>query len=149
MTGSASVTAYLTASPAKDAIEFYKKAFGAEEIYRLTDDDGIIGHAEMKIGETTLMLSDEYLEHGAIAPTTLKGTSVAFVLELPDVDAAFQRAVDAGARVSRPIADAPYGRGGWLFDPFGHRWNVMTSNPDFNPDEMKDPATWDTTAAKA
>ncbi len=137
------VTSYLTVTPASDAIEFYKKAFGGEEIYRLTDDDGHIGHAELTIGTTTLMLSDEYLAFDAISPTTLKGTSVAFVLDVPDVDVVFQRALDAGARVARPIKDQPFGRGGWLFDPFGHRWNIMTPNPDFDPESMKDPSTWD------
>ena len=131
------LTAYLCANGASDAIEFYKKAFGAEERYRMTGDDGRIGHAEITIGGTVLFLSDEWAEHRVFSPRTLNGNSVSFVLDVQDVDAAFKRALDADATVERPITDAPYGRGGWVVDPFGHRWNLMTPNPDFNPADMK------------
>ena len=129
-------TAYLCANGASEAIDFYKKAFGAEEKYRMTGDDGRIGHAEIAIGATTLYLSDEWPEMRVLSPNTLNGHSVSFVLEIADLDAARGRAIGAGAKVERAIAEAPYGRGGWLIDPFGHRWNLMTSNPDFKPEDM-------------
>ena len=124
------VTAYLCADGAADAIEFYKRAFGAEERYRLPEPDGRLGHAEIVIGDTVLFLSDERAEHAVLSPLALKGNSVSFVLRVPDVDAAFQRACDAGATVERPVVDSPHGRGGWLVDPFGHRWSIMTPNQD-------------------
>jgi PhnB protein len=127
------VTAYLCASPATDAIAFYKRAFGAEERYRLDNGDGRIGHAEITIGETVLFLSDEWDEYRVLSPKTLQGNSTSFVLEVDDADGAFERAVEAGATVERPVADAPYGRGGWLIDPFGHRWSVMKSNAARQP----------------
>ncbi|OAI38570.1 hypothetical protein AYO38_09385 [bacterium SCGC AG-212-C10] len=129
------VTAYLTTKGAADAIDFYARAFGATESYRL-EFEGRVGHAEIVIGETTIMLSDEYAEYGAIAPVTLGGTTVALVLEVPDCEAVFQQAIDAGATLDRPMKDEPYGRGGWLIDPFGHRWNVATMTPDWDPSKM-------------
>jgi PhnB protein len=131
------VTAYLCAKPAAEAIEFYKRAFGAVERYRIPNPDGRLGHAEITIGETLLMLSDEAPDLGVLSPTTLHGSGTAFVLDVPDCDAVFQRAIDAGARMDRPLKDEPYGRGGWLTDPFGHRWSVMTSNPEFDPSQMQ------------
>lgn len=130
------VTTYLCADGAAKAIDFYTKAFDAKERYRLDNGDGRLGHAEIVIGDTTLFLSDEWAEHNVLSPRTLKGNSVSFVIDVDDVDAAFQRAVDAGATVERPITEAPYGRGGWLVDPFGHRWNLMTPNPNFKPEDM-------------
>ena len=128
----ARVTPYLCAEGASAAIAFYRNAFGAVEVYRM-ESDGRIGHAEIAIGDSTIYISDEWREMGVLSPLALKGNSVSFVLDVPDVDAAFQRAIDAGATVERPIEDAPYGRGGWLRDPFGHRWSIQTSNPDFKP----------------
>jgi PhnB protein len=128
----ARVTAYLCADPASDAIAFYTAAFGAVEAYRM-EDGGRIGHAELTIGDTTLYISDTWPEMGVKSPLTLGGNSVSFVLDVPDVDTAFQRAVTAGATIERPIADAPYARGGWVRDPFGHRWSIQTSNPNFKP----------------
>jgi len=130
------ITAYLCVNGASDAIKFYEKAFGATERYRIDDPSGRIGHAELKIGETAIYLSDEWPEMSVLSPTTLKGSSVSFVLEVADVESAFQRAIDAGATIERPITTAPYGRGGWLFDPYGHRWNIITGNPDFKPQDM-------------
>jgi PhnB protein len=135
--GAGHVTAYLCAKGAAEAIEFYKNAFGAEEKYRMTGDDGAIGHAEITIGETTLMISDEWPEGKVFSPQTLGGSATAFVLDVPDCDAVFERALKAGAKLTRPIRDEPYGRGGWLDDPFGHRWNVMTSNPNFKAEDMQ------------
>ncbi len=130
------VTAYLCAKPAADAIAYYIAAFGATERYRFVGDDGRIGHAEIDIGDTVLCLSDEWPEMGVLSPSSLAGTSVSFVLSVPDADAAFKRAVDAGARVERPLKDELYGRAGWLKDPFGHRWNISTPNPDFKPEDL-------------
>jgi PhnB protein len=130
------VTAYLCASRAADAIEFYKQAFGARERYRLDGGDGRIGHAEIEIGDTVLYVSDEWDEHRVLSPKTLRGNSVSFVIEVDDADAWFARALAAGSTVERPVTDAPYGRGGWLTDPFGHRWSIMTPNSDFKPEDM-------------
>jgi PhnB protein len=120
------VTAYLCAKGASDAIEFYNRAFGAEENFRMAEPDGRIGHAEITIGDTTIYLSDEWPEMGVLSPNALKGNSASFVIDVADADAAFQRAVDAGASVERPLKDEPYGRVGWVIDPFGHRWSIMT-----------------------
>ena len=126
----AHVTAYLCANGAADAIDFYKRAFGAEErSARIPNERGGIGHAEIAIGDTTLYISDEWDVQRVYSPLTLNGNSVSFVLSVDDVDAAFQRALDAGATVERPITDSPYGRGGWVRDPFGHRWSIMTEAP--------------------
>jgi PhnB protein len=131
------VTLYICAKGAADAIEFYKRAFGAEERYRIPWEGGKIGHAEITIGETVIMLSDEFPEFGVRSPLTLGGNSCSLSAEVQDVDAAFQRAIDAGARMERPIKDEPYGRGGWLIDPFGHRWHLLRSNPRFDPKSMQ------------
>jgi PhnB protein len=131
------VTTYLCADRASDAIDFYKRAFDAKELYRMADADGRLGHAEITVAGTTLMLSDEWPEMGVLSPRKLNGHSVSFVIDVPDCDAAFKRAVDAGATVERPLKDEPYGRGGWIVDPFGHRWSIMTSNPDFKPEDMQ------------
>jgi len=131
------VTAYLCVDRAADAIEWYKRAFGARERFRLPGAGGRLGHAEIAVGQTVLYLSGEWAEQNVLAPTTLKGNSVSFVLAVPDADRSFDRAVDAGAVVERPLKDEPYGRGGWVRDPFGHRWSIMTPNPDFNPDDMQ------------
>src|SRR5205085_10960307 len=107
--GYSSVTPYLIIRGAAEAIEFYKKAFGAEECFRFTAPDGrSIGHAEIKIGNSTLMLADECPEWDAKSPQTLAGTPVSFAFYVPDVDAAFARAVKAGAKVVRPIEDKFY-----------------------------------------
>lgn len=120
------VTAYLCAKPCADAIDFYRRAFGAEEVgERYVEPDGRIGHATMRIGGTTLYISDEYAPLKVFSPATLGGSPVSLSLSAPDADAVFARAVDAGARVDRPLRDEPYGRSGWLLDPFGYRWNVV------------------------
>jgi PhnB protein len=123
----AQVTAYLCADGAAEAIDFYKRAFGAEERSRMTGADGRIGHAEIAIGESVLFLSDEWAEMRVLSPARLGGNSVSFVVDVPDADAAFQRAVDAGATVERPLRDEPFGRAGWVVDPYGHRWSIMTA----------------------
>lgn len=128
---STTVTAYLCAAGASEAIDFYTRVFGARERQRMTGGDGRIGHAELEIGDSTVFISDEWPEMGVLSPMKLAGHSTSFVLSVPDADAVFERAVAAGARVERPLRDEPYGRAGWIFDPFGHRWSIMTVNPDF------------------
>jgi uncharacterized glyoxalase superfamily protein PhnB len=121
-----SITAYISVRNATAAIAFYIEAFGAVELSRLVGDDGRIGHAEITIGNSKMMLADEYPEIDSLGPESRGGPSCLFVLEVPDVDDSFQRAVAAGATVTRPIADEPYGRMGQVTDPFGHRWMLST-----------------------
>jgi PhnB protein len=130
------VTAYLCADGASDAIEFYRRAFGAEELGRIIGPDGKVGHAELRIGPTTIMLSDEAPDLKVLSPLTLNGNSASFSVSVDDADAAFKRAIDAGARIDRPLGDEPYGRSGWLYDPFGHHWNIVQPNPDFKLSDM-------------
>lgn len=114
---------YLRVHSTADAIAFYARAFGAEELFRLTEPSGRIGHAEIKIGPATLMLSDEYPERGIRGPRSLGGTSFSIHLHVADVDRAFERAVSAGATVLRPLENQFYGeRSGTVRDPFGHEW---------------------------
>jgi len=122
------VTAYLCVDGAAEAIGFYARAFGATEGYRFTMPDGRIGYTELTIGGSVLMLSDEAPELGVLSPLRLGGNSTSFVIEVDDADAAFARALVAGARIERPLKDEPYGRAGWVVDPFGHRWSIMTPN---------------------
>ena len=131
-------TPYLCVRGASDAIAFYVKAFGAVEIMRLAEPDGRIGHAEIKIGEAPVMLSDEYPEEGVRSPATLGGTPVAIHLYVADVDALAARAVAAGAKLLRPVADQFYGdRSAPLLDPFGHRWFIATHREDVSVEEMQ------------
>jgi PhnB protein len=133
-----SVTPYLTIKDAARAIEFYKQAFGATEMFRMARPDGRVGHAELKIGDSPVMLSDEFPEMGARSPQTLGGTPVTIHLYVEDVDAVVRRAVGAGARLTRPVADQFYGdRNGSVTDPFGHVWWVATHQEDVPPDEME------------
>ena len=130
-------TPYLCCKDAARAIEFYKKAFGATEVMRLAEPSGRIGHAEVKIGEAVIMLSDEHAEIGVRSPQSLGGTPVAIHLYVEDVDALARRAVAAGAQLTRPVADQFYGdRTGTLEDPFGHRWFIATHKEDVSSEEM-------------
>jgi PhnB protein len=114
---------YLRVHSAAEAIDFYTRAFGATELFRLTEPSGRIGHAEIKIGPTTVMLSDEYPESGISGPRSLGGTTFAMHLHVGDVDRAFTQAVSAGATVVRPLQNQFYGeRSGTVRDPFGHEW---------------------------
>lgn len=118
------VTAYLCCDGAANAIDFYREAFGAEELSRMPGPDGKLGHAEIRIGETVLFLSDEWAEMNIRDPKHLGGVSVSLVLEALDADAAFARAVAAGAIVERPVKNEPFGRAGWVHDPWGHHWCI-------------------------
>jgi uncharacterized glyoxalase superfamily protein PhnB len=121
------VTAYLSVRNAVDALAFYVEAFGAVEESRLVGDDGRIGHAEILIGSTKLMLADEYPEIDVVGPQTRGGPTCSFTIEVPDVDAAYERAVASGAIIERTVADQFHGnRMGTLRDPFGHRWTLST-----------------------
>jgi PhnB protein len=132
------VTAYFTVKNASEAIDFYKRAFGAEELFRLTDDQGRIGHAEIRIGNSLMMLSDEHPDFGAISPPTLGGSPVRFHIQVEDSDAAVARAVEAGATVLRPLEDQFYGmRSGMVADPFGHMWFIAAPVEDVPADEMQ------------
>jgi PhnB protein len=134
----AGITPYLSVKGAADAIEFYKKAFGAIEMMRLPNPDGTLGHAEIKIGNALVMLADEYPDYGNLSPKTLGGSSVRLHMYVEDVDTFFEKAVAAGAKVLIPLADQFYGdRSGRLEDPFGHVWLVSTHVEDVSPDEME------------
>jgi PhnB protein len=131
-------TPYLIVTGAAKAIEFYKKAFGAEEMVRMAQADGRIGHAEIKIGDSPIMLADEFPEMGARSPQSLGGSPVSILLYVKDVDAVFTHAVAAGATVQRPVADQFYGdRTGGVTDPFGHVWYIAIHKEDVSPEEMK------------
>jgi PhnB protein len=133
-----SVTPYLIVKGAAQAIAFYEKAFGAEELYRMPMPDGRVGHAELRLGDSRIMLADEHPEVGALSPGSVGGTPVTIHLYVEDVDEIFARATAAGARVTRPLADQFYGdRLGVLTDPFGHVWSVATHREDVPEDEMR------------
>ena len=132
------VTPYLIIKGAADALEFYKKAFGATELFRMAQPDGRIGHAEMQIGDSRIMLADEYPEMTYLSPATLGGSASSIMLYVEDVDAVFPRALAAGATEQRPVEDKFYGdRTGSLVDPFGHVWHVGTHKEDVTPEEME------------
>ncbi len=131
-------TPYLIVTGAANAIEFYKRAFGAAELMRMARPDGAIGHAEIKIGDSVIMLADEHLDIGARSPKTIGGSPVSILLYVEDVDAVFNQAVAAGAQVQRPVQDQFYGdRTGGVTDPFGHAWYISTHKEDVAPEEMR------------
>ncbi|MEP7270992.1 MAG: VOC family protein [Acidobacteriota bacterium] len=133
-----SVTPYLIISGASDAIEFYKKAFGAIELFRMAGPDGKVGHAEIKIGDSPIMLADEHREMGHSSPTTLGGSPVSIMIYVDDVDTIFKQAIAAGGEEQKPLQDQFYGdRSGSLKDPFGHIWHVATHVEDVSPEEME------------
>lgn len=130
--------AYLHVKNANKAIDFYRRAFGATEIFRLTEPAGRIGHAELDFGGTTLMLSEEYPEYGIRGPEAIGATSVTIHLHVDDADATIERAVAEGATLEREPQDAFYGeRSGVVVDPFGHRWNIGHDIEDVTPEEMQ------------
>ena len=131
-------TPYLVIKGAASALEFYRKAFGATEIMRMPTPEGTIGHAEIKIGKAIIMLADEYPDMNCKTPQAYGGTPVSIMIYVPDVDRFVQRAVDAGAKLVRPVEDKFYGdRGASLEDPFGHQWHFATHVEDVPPDEME------------
>jgi PhnB protein len=133
-----SVTPYLIVSGAAAALEFYEKAFGAVEVLRIDAPDGKVGHAEVKIGDSHVMLADEFPDMGAASPKTVGGSPVGLLLYVPDVDAVFSRAVSAGATVRYPVNDKFYGdRAGTVVDPFGHQWTVATHKEDLSVEEVQ------------
>lgn len=132
------VTPYLTVRGAVDALAFYAQAFGATEVMRLPMPDGKLGHAEIQIGDSKVMLSDENIEWGNASPQSLGGTPCGVCLYVADCDAVFAAAVAAGATVKRPLADQFYGdRSGAVVDPFGHVWTIATHTEDVPPAEMQ------------
>ena len=133
-----SVTPYLILSGASDAIAYYKKALGAEEVLRMEDPGGKVHHAEIKIGDSRIMLADEHPELQALSPKTIGGSPVSIHLYVEDVDAAVERAVAAGAKLVRPVADQFYGdRVGGIVDPFGYRWFIATHKEDLSIEEIR------------
>ena len=132
------LTPFLTVRDAARAIEFYKQAFGAEERGVAKDPDGKVMHAELKIGDSIIMLGDEYPEFGALSPQSIGGSGMGLHIYLDGVDAAFDRAVRAGAQIEMPVTDQFWGdRYGKLTDPFGHKWSIGTHVKDVSPEEMK------------
>ena len=131
-------TSYLIIQGAAAALDYYKKAFGATELMRMAQPDGRIGHAEIRVGDSVIMLADEAPEMGYRGPKSLGGTPVSILLYFEDVDAVVARAVAAGAKLTRPIQDQFYGdRSGVIEDPFGHVWTIATHTEDPSPEEMK------------
>ena len=122
----ATVTAYLCCNGAARALEFYARAFGAEELSRMEGPDGTLGHAEMKIGDTVLFVSDEWPEGKVFDPNHHGGSAVSFVIDVPQADAAFAHAVESGCTVDRPVRDEPFGRAGWVVDPWGYHWCIFS-----------------------
>lgn len=132
------VTPYLIVSDPAAAIEFYKKAFGATEFHRLNGPGGSIAHAELRIGDSPIMLAGEVPQFDARSPDTLGGSPVGFCLYVENSDAAFDRAIAAGGTVVRPVQDQFYGdRSGTLKDPFGHKWTIATRKEDLSLEEMQ------------
>lgn len=137
--GCRTVTPYLIIRDAAKAIEFYKKAFGAVERFRMPMPDGKLAHAEIQIGDSVVMIADENPDWGVVSPQTLNGSPVSVFLYVPDVDATFQQAVAAGASEAMPVADMFWGdRYGKVVDPFGHKWDIATHVEDVAPAEMEE-----------
>jgi PhnB protein len=132
------ITPFLTVRDAARAIEFYEKAFGAKSRGVMKGPDGKVMHAELQIGDSIIMLSDEFPDFGALSPQSLKGSPAGLHIYVEDVDAAFDRAVEAGAKVDTPVMDQFWGdRYGRLTDPYGHKWSIATHVKDLSMDEMK------------
>jgi len=131
------VTPYLVMKGASEAIDFYTRVFGAKEVVRMDGPGGSIGHAEIMIGDSFIMLADESPEMGFQGPEAVGGTPVSLVIYIEDVDAVFARALAAGATETKPLKDQFYGdRSGTITDPFGHVWTISTHKEDVSPEEM-------------
>lgn len=136
--GMRTVTPHLVCAGAAEAIEFYKKAFGAVEMMRLPGPDGRLVHGCVRIGDSQVMLVDEFPEWGSLGPKALKGTAVTIHLQVDDVDAVVAQAVAAGAKVKMPVQDMFWGdRYGQVEDPYGHSWSVATHTRDVTPEEIQ------------
>jgi PhnB protein len=132
-----SVTPYLVMRDAAKAIDFYRKALGATELFRFDAPGGKIGHAEVRIGDSVIMLADEYPDMGHRGPQSLGGSSVSLMVYVEDVDSQFRRAIDAGGKVKQAVKDQFYGdRSGTFEDPFGHVWTIATHKEDLSPEEL-------------
>ncbi len=132
-----SVTPYIIVDGAAEAIRFYEQAFGATEVLRLPMGDKI-GHAEIRIGNSHVMLSDEWPDYGKLGPKARGGATSSLMIYLEDVDAAYARAIEAGATAERPVEDQFYGdRSGSVVDPFGHSWMLATHVEDVAPEDME------------
>ena len=133
-----SITPYLIIEDAAKAIEFYKNIFGATEILRLPGPDGKIGHGEIRIGDSVLMMADETPDMGYRSPKALGGTPVGIMLYVEDVDRTFEKAIASGATVEKPVQNQFYGdRSGTVVDPFGYKWTIATHVEDVSPEEMQ------------
>ena len=133
-----SVTPYLIINGASAALDYYKRAFGATELFRMPAPEGKIGHAEIKIGDSPIMLADEFPEMGYKSPQSLGGSPVSIMIYVEDVDAVFKQAIAAGGKEQRPVKDQFYGdRSGTVEDPFGHVWHVATHKEDVSSEEME------------
>jgi PhnB protein len=133
-----SITPYLIVKGGAAAIDFYKSVFGATELLRMPQSDGRIGHAELKIGDSVIMLADEFPEMNIVGPATLGNSSVGLLLYMDDADKTFNLAVSSGAKVEKAMADQFYGdRNGTVIDPFGHKWTIATHKEDVSPEEME------------
>ena len=131
------ITPYLSITGAADAIEFYNRAFGAKEIMRLPQPDGRIGHAELQLGNSRIMLADEYPDMDFRSPKSIGGTPVTLHMYVEDVDAVIKQAVGAGATIVQPVKDQFYGdRSGSVVDPYGHVWHVSTHKEDLSMEEI-------------
>jgi PhnB protein len=135
--GMHTITPHLVCAGAADAIEFYKKAFNAIEITRMPGPEGKLMHAMVKIGDSMLMLADDFPDWGGFGPKALKGSPVTIHLYVTDADAVYNQAIAAGATVKMPIADMFWGdRYGMVTDPFGHYWSIATHQRDLTPEQM-------------
>ncbi len=133
-----SVTPYLIVRGAAKALDFYKTAFEAIELFRMPGPDGVIGHAEIKIGDSPIMMADEFPDMGAKSPEAYGGSPIGLMIYVADVDRIFNQAVAAGATVDRPLQNQFYGdRSGTVLDPFGHKWTIATHIEDVPPDELE------------
>jgi PhnB protein len=132
------VTPYITVDNAAEAIDFYKRALGAEEVYRMPGPGGKVMHAEIKIGDSVIMLSDEFPNSGMQSPNHAGCNTASLMIYMPDVDASYDRAVKAGAKSTKPVEDMFWGdRYGQIMDPFGHRWSLATHVEDLSPAEIE------------
>jgi len=145
-----SVTPYLIVRGAAEAIDFYRKAFGAVELFRFPSPDGKIGHAEIKIGDSPIMMADEHPDMGYKGPQTIGGSPVSLMIYVEDVDTVFNQAVAAGATIKEALQNKFYGdRMGTVTDPFGHVWHISTHKEDVSMDEMQERMKEHTAAASS